>query len=175
MAEKFVLVSLEEKKAKKIAETISNNTCRKILSYLSERKDASSSQISKDLNIPISTVNYNLKSLIQSNLVETKEFKYSPKGREMDLYKIAKKFIVISPGDYKGIKEKLKTIIPVVLISGVGAILVRYFSKLTIGFEKVGEIGSVGITRATPNYALWFFAGCIFSLIIYSIVRKIVK
>ncbi len=175
MTEKFVLVSLEEKKAKKIAETISNNTCRKILNYLSERKDASSSQISKDLSIPISTVHYNLKSLIESKLVESKEFKYSPKGREMDLYKIARKFIVISPGNFKGIKEKLKTIIPVVLISGVGAVLIKYSSKLT-SFAKVGGgVGGISVIRATPNYALWFFIGCIFSLIVYFIIRKLMR
>ena len=73
MAEKetFVLVSLEENKAKELAQVISSDACRKILDHLSAKK-ATESEIAKELNMPISTVHYNLKNLLQSKLVEAK-------------------------------------------------------------------------------------------------------
>ena len=66
MSEKFVLVSLEENKAKKLAEVISNSTARKILDYLSEIEEAPESQIAKALKIPLNTAHYNLQNLKKS-------------------------------------------------------------------------------------------------------------
>ena len=64
MAKKsFLLVSLKENKAKKLAEVISNKTCRKMLDYLAEKKHVTESEIAKELKIPISTVHYNLDNL----------------------------------------------------------------------------------------------------------------
>jgi len=63
--ESFMLVSLKESKAKKLAEVIGNDTCRKILDFLASKKSATETEISKDLNIPISTVHYNLKHLLK--------------------------------------------------------------------------------------------------------------
>ena len=72
MAEKsFVMVSLKEDKAKKLTQALSNEKCRKILDYLSTRKEATETQIAKDLKIPISTVHYNIKILAENKLVTT--------------------------------------------------------------------------------------------------------
>lgn len=121
MTDKFIMVSLDEEKAKKLAEVISNDTARKILDYLSEKNEATASEISKDLNVPISTIDYNMRNLIENGLVESKEFRWSPKGRQMDIYKLANKHIIISPKKYSEFKETLKKILPVVVIGiGVG-------------------------------------------------------
>lgn len=121
MADKFIMVSLDEEKAKKLAEVISNDTARKILDYLSDKNEATASEISKQLGIAISTLDYNIKNLIENGLVESKEFKWSSKGRQMDIYKLANKHIIISPRKYSEFKETLKNILPVVLIGiGVG-------------------------------------------------------
>ena len=78
MADKsFVLVNLKEDKTKKLTQTLTNETCRKILDYLSNKSEATESQISKDLKIPMSTVHYNLKQLSESKLVNVNEFQCS--------------------------------------------------------------------------------------------------
>ncbi len=105
--ETFLLVSLQEKKAKKLAQVISNESCRKILDYLGSVNDATETQISKELKIPISTVHYNLTHLEKGGLVEVEEFHYSPKGKEVNHYKLANKFIIISPKSTESVKEKL--------------------------------------------------------------------
>ena len=74
--EPFMLVSLDEDKARRLAQVISNPTCTKILNYLAG-KDATESDIAKELKLPLSTVHYNLQQLSQAKLVTVEEFHYS--------------------------------------------------------------------------------------------------
>ncbi|MEK6845164.1 MAG: helix-turn-helix domain-containing protein [Nanoarchaeota archaeon] len=116
MPEKFLLVSLEESQAQQLAEVISNPTCRKILNFLTEKDYATESKISQELNLPLSTVHYNLSKMKEGHLVEVKEFHYSPKGREVDHYQLANKYIIISPKKVFGLKQKLRSILPAGLV-----------------------------------------------------------
>ena len=105
MAKKsFLLVSLKENKAKELAQAIANESCRKILDYLADKEDATETEISSKLNIPISTVHYNLKQLLAGSLVVVDEFHYSEKGKEVNHYKLANKYIIIAPKTTYGIK-----------------------------------------------------------------------
>ncbi|MDA1196432.1 MAG: hypothetical protein O2779_00525 [Nanoarchaeota archaeon] len=54
--ESFVLVSLQEDKAKALAQVISNDSCRKILDYLANDHDTTASDLAKTLKIPLPTV-----------------------------------------------------------------------------------------------------------------------
>jgi len=92
----FLLVSLEESESKELAKVISNKTSRKILDLLS-KKDATETQIAKDLKLPLSTVHYNLQHLLKANLVKVDEFHYSEKGKEVNHYSLANKLIIIAP------------------------------------------------------------------------------
>lgn len=135
--EKFLLVSLSESKAKELAQAISNETCRKILDYLAD-KEATESELAEKLSIPISTVHYNLQQLQRGNLVTVDEFHYSQKGKEINHYKLANKYIIIAPKSTYGIKEKLKSILPVAIILAAGAALINLFSRVgSFGAEKV--------------------------------------
>ena len=129
--ESFVLVSLKEDKAKKLAQVISNESCRKILDYLAEGHDTTASQLARNLHIPLPTVHYNMKHLMEAKLVESDEYHYSEKGKEVNHYKLANKYIIIAPKSTHGIKEKLKSILPVALLSGVAASTIPFFRKIT--------------------------------------------
>lgn len=123
--EPFLLVSLEEAKAKKLAQVLNNETCTKILNYLANGKDGTETEISKALKLPLSTVHYNLKQLVEARLVLADEYHYSEKGREVNHYKLANKYIIIAPTqEQSGFAEKLKGFLPVTLITiGTAAIL----------------------------------------------------
>lgn len=128
--ETFLMVSLEEEEAKKLAQVISNDSCRKILDYLSNSK-ATESELAEKLNIPISTVHYNLKHLVESKLVEAEEFHYSQKGKEVLHYSIANKYVIIAPkAASEGIMNKLRSIIPAIGIIGALSIIIQYSSGL---------------------------------------------
>ena len=95
--DKFLLVSLQEKKAQKLAQVISNPTSRRILDYLADHDHATETRIAKELEIPLPTVHYNLQQLVKGGLVSADEFHYSEKGKEVIHYSLANKYIIIAP------------------------------------------------------------------------------
>jgi len=128
----FLLVSLEEKKAKKIAEVINNDTSRKIIDFLA-KKDATESEISKELSIPISTVHYNLKQLQDAGLVVVEEFHYSKKGKEVNHYMLANKYIIIAPMNQDSkFLDALKKILPITIITAGVAFVMQLLNIITL-------------------------------------------
>ena len=182
----FLLVDLNEPKTKKLAETITSDTSRKILNYLVEKEDTEAN-ISKTLEKPISTVHYHLQKLQEAGLVTAKEFHYSQKGREVNHYKLANKYIIIAPRNVSGLREKLRGILPVAgIVLGISAVIkiVQDFTaKSMFGAEaKVAVATDIAMESTTlaapmlaqeapvaqqPDIALWFLIGSIVTIILY--------
>jgi len=133
MAKKnLILLSLEDEKINKIANVVSNDSCKKILDFLAGKEYAAESEIADKLSLPISTVHYNLKQLMDSGLVNADEYHYSEKGREVNRYTLANKYIIIAPKKTKtGLRQKLKNILPVALITAGAAGLIQLTTKFT--------------------------------------------
>ena len=179
----FLLVDLSEKRTKKLAETITSETSRKILNHLVEKED-SEANMAKDLNIPISTVHYHLQKLVEAGLVVVEEFHYSQKGREISHYKLANKYIIIAPKKVSGLKEKLKGILPVVLgVLGISAVIKIIQQNANVFAAKstleaapmMAEISRDSLNMAAPavsqpNMALWFLLGGLSAVGIYLVV-----
>jgi len=131
MNNNFLLISLEEKKAKKIAEAINNETSRKILDHLA-KKDCTETELAKELKIPISTIHYNLKQLMEANLIVVDEFHYSSKGKEVNHYKLANKYIIIAPKQTDNrFMEALQKILPLTVITAITGGILTIFSILS--------------------------------------------
>ena len=196
--EKFLLVSLEEPQAKQLAEVISNETSRKIISHLSEHEDTTETQLAKALKMPLSTIHYNLQKLKEARLVTVEEFHYSKKGREVDHYKLANKYVIITPKPVKGIKTHLRNILPVALvILGISAVI-QFVQTLFVGrvavfegtreamvAEAEEEVAMIAAAKATPilaeqvptmpNIALWFLIGGLAALAIFVLIKMLRK
>jgi DNA-binding transcriptional ArsR family regulator len=125
----FILMSMEDDKIKKVSNVISNDSCRKILDYLAN-KEATESELAEKLGIPISTVHYNLQQLKQTELVESDEYHYSSKGKEVQHYRLANKYIIIAPKKTHGIMGKLRGILPAALIASGAALVLQYTKNL---------------------------------------------
>src|SRR3990167_2858573 len=141
MDDKFVLMGLDDERSKDIAEVLQNKTCRKILDFLSENKEASEQDIAKELGIPINTTEYNLNKLIKAELVEkAKNFFWSVKGKKIDIYRLAKKHIVISPKPKRVDMKELRTILPLVLIAAaiiaIVALLIFPFNEIKNSYDS---------------------------------------
>lgn len=137
MADKFILAGLHDSKSKEIAEILGNPTARKILDYLSE-SDASESGIAETLKLPLSTVHYNIQKLLRNRIVEIKDYFWSEKGNKINIYKVARKLIVIAPKYARGY-EALKSIIPAILF---GAVLIFAVSLIFNNIKISSDIGS---------------------------------
>lgn len=126
--------------AKKLAQVIGNPTCLKILDYLAG-KDATETQVGEeDLKIPLSTVHYNLQQLVGAKLVVIEEFHYSPKGREVNHYKLADKFIIIAPkDDDPSFLARLKNLVPAAVVTlGLATVLksMEFFTGTLPGLRR---------------------------------------
>jgi DNA-binding transcriptional ArsR family regulator len=201
--EKFILVSLNEDESKKLAQIVSNDTARKILDFLAD-KEETESDLALKLNIPISTVHYNLQALVKGRLVETEEFHYSEKGKEVLHYKLANKYIIIAPKSTFGIREKLRSILPMGLLALAGAGVIELITMLSqksdfvtntardagaqILQKTVQETAAVPAPMAAPlaasaqeaavsqpHYALWFLLGALFCILVFIVVELIRK
>lgn len=188
--ESFLLVNLKEDKAKKLAQVLSNESCRKILEFLTHNKSATETEISEKLNVPLSTVHYNLKHLSKTGLVTTDEFHYSKKGREVIHYSLANKYIVIAPTEDKNFMDKLKKMIPLGFVSLIGTSVLYVYQniqKSTMLTVRTAEtqIGTLNAEMrmadaytqpvvSEPNLALWFFSGT-FLIIISALVIELIK
>jgi len=195
--EKFLMVSLEDERAKKIADILGNKTSKKILDFLAETSEGSEKDISKALEIPINTVEYNIKKLLQAGLVEKGKYWWSVKGRKIDMYKLAKKHIIISHKSSKPSISKLKSIFPAVIISGIVTFGLYFYSafgkqqiieKASDGLlEKSGEIAGTLSQEAAESVSagtnafvggisgfpiwLWFLLGSLVAILIFTILN----
>ena len=197
----FLLVDLQDTKTQKLAETITSTTSRKILNHLAEKNDTKN-EMAKKLKIPLPTISYHLDKLEKAGLVISKEFHYSKKGRVVDHYALANKYIIIAPKKVSGLKQKLKGILPVAIIClGISAVI-QWFpsllnSKPTIPFHEstpasnniarsiveesvtesvlaVPQIVEPTIIQSTnSSIALWFLLGSMSAIIIYMFILLI--
>jgi predicted transcriptional regulator len=196
--ESFLLVNLKEDKSKKLAQVLSNESCRKILEFLTNNKSATETEISEKLNIPLSTVHYNLKQLSKSGLLKADEFHYSKKGREVTHYTLANKYIIIAPSDDPSFVDKLKKIIPFTFISIIGTGFLyayqNWFKMATLSSKLSGSYESTdmqimrsmdfayesspeiisSVSKSEPNLALWFFLGTL-SIILSMLIFEFIK
>ncbi len=151
--DKFVLVNLNE--AKDLGQVITNDTCLKILDFLADR-EASESDIAAALNVPLSTVHYNISHLVKGGLVIAEEFHYSPKGKEVNHYKLAHKYIIIAPKNIEqtGLKARLRSLLPATLIALAGTGILSLwkgpFSQKVTGFAAP-MIESAPLVADTSN------------------------
>ncbi len=125
----FMLISLEDSKSKAISEVLGSKTCKKIIAYLSERKEASQKDLSDALDIPMNTLDYNIKKLVESGFIQKKkEFFWSKKGKKIAMYELSNKSIVISPK--KSASQKFKSIIPAFILTAAGTFAVWTYEKI---------------------------------------------
>ncbi len=198
----FVLMSLKEDKIKKMSQVLNNDTCRRILDFLSNKERATATEISKELNIAMSTVHYNLKQLKDNDLVTSDEYHYSEKGKEVIHYGLANKYIVIAPKEDKSVLDRLKGFLPITIISAVAGGLIYflesnwdklasifYSSPLSVGVEEEFTMAADALAepaRAMAEHSVaepttgmvvapWFFAGAVFVILVmvaYEFAKK---
>ncbi|MEK6937921.1 MAG: hypothetical protein AABX04_02660, partial [Nanoarchaeota archaeon] len=122
-------------------------------------------------------------------LFKVEEFHYSQKGREVNHYKLANKYIIIAPHKVSGLREKLRGILPVALIiTGIGLVigLINSSSQMFSSAVKTSALEDTAlkaapsvqkcITTSAPvssNPWLWFIIGGISAIVVYVIITLV--
>ena len=117
--------------SRKITQILSNETSLKILDLLG-KKSMSATNIAEELKLPLTTVKYNLDSLVESDLIKVKQIKWSQKGRQVKIYESVEKLIVLVPPrnsiDKLSIISLLQKYIGVIGAAVFAAAGIEYFS-----------------------------------------------
>jgi len=153
MTEKYIIFSLDDERAKKFGEAISNKTCKKIVNFLAER-EASASEISRELGMPLNSVDYNIKKLIAVGMIEkVKKFFWSVKGKRIESYRVVNKVIVISPKK-TDVYSKLKGFVPVVVLSAILTMVVGMYYNTSNSVQNLAEFSAKeAVMTAAPESA----------------------
>jgi len=176
MNNKYILISLEDSKARKVADILGNRTSKRVLDFLAETKEASVSDIANALDMPLNTIGYNVQKLVDVGLAEkSKNYFWSVKGKKIDMYRASNKSIIISPKSR--IASGLKSVLPVALISGLFALLIRNFysgarfaATKHLAEEVLPTAEQMPVVAVQPIFAsawVWFLGGVLFALVIY--------
>ena len=118
--------------SRKLTQVLSNETSLKILEILG-KKSMSATNIAEELNIPLTTVKYNLDSLVESDLIKVKQIKWSKKGRQVKIYESVEKLIVLVPS--RNSMDKLSIIS--LLQKYMGVIGAAFFAAAGIEYLSV--------------------------------------
>ncbi len=118
--------------SRKLTQVLSNETSLKILEILG-KKNMSATNIAEELNLPLTTVKYNLDSLVESDLIKVKQIKWSQKGRQVKIYESVEKLIVLVPS--RNSMDKLSIIS--LLQKYMGVIGAAFFAAAGIEYLSV--------------------------------------
>jgi len=187
--DKFIMVSLNDKRMKSLSEVLGNKTCKKIIEYLAENKEASEKDLSDAIKVQINTVEYNLRKLLESGFIQKrKNFFWSKKGKKILMYEITNKLIIISPKRFP--EEKIKSILPSVILLFAGTFALWAYEKIIVAGNSVEKVYTANPTiinnLANANGKIengtsfsvlgnplwfWFLIGGLFVLFVFSIVN----
>lgn len=92
----FETIDIHDERAKELAQILTNDKAIAIL-HLLEDRELSISEISKELNLPISTVSYHIDKLTRVGLVEVAGKKYGKRLQEVKLYRASNRPILLVP------------------------------------------------------------------------------
>jgi len=130
---------------KKLTQVISNDTARDILEALAA-ESRSASNLASNLDIPLTTVQYNLEKLIDVGLIKVENIKYSEKGKQVKIYAPVRRLIVVVPErtSQKDVMEALKRYLSLLALAFLGAAVFALFTTgyLVYPMERGAEDGT---------------------------------
>ncbi len=123
--------------AGKVATALSNDKCQRILQYLAKHEDATETGLAKALEIPLSTVHYNMKLLVESKLAIPDAYTYSSRGKEIMHYRANKNPIIIVQAEDQF--SMLRAVVPAVLVTAGGAMIYQLAHRANLGIDFAGS------------------------------------
>lgn len=95
--EEAVILEQGSPEAQKIAKAMASATANDILNLLSNEGPLTATDISEKMNMPLTSLKYHLENLLDAGLIEVVNTRWSEKGKQMKIYGIVEKDIIIKP------------------------------------------------------------------------------
>jgi DNA-binding transcriptional ArsR family regulator len=152
--EKVLILPLSED-SRHITQTLSNGKALKILELLAQTP-MSATSIADSLGLSLTTIKYNLDALMEADLIQVKDTRWSQKGREIKIYEPVQKMIVVTPGNNRPDRDSVLDMLKKYLALGAGAIFAAAGIESLYGFS-VGSLNSqeiIEMDEATTEMAV---------------------
>ncbi|MCK9298295.1 MAG: helix-turn-helix domain-containing protein [Methanoculleus sp.] len=121
MANDVVVVQPGDERAQKIARAMASQTANAIIQAFGGGP-LTSSEVARQMKIPITTASYHIENLLDAGLLEVMETRWSEKGREVKVYGLANQVLIIaSPAsDLRSVLQKYAMLFGVVILASLG-------------------------------------------------------
>lgn len=166
---------LDSEDAGDLISSLSSDTARSILVELHDEA-GTASELAEAVDTSVQNVRHHLDGLQEAGLVEVTEMRYSPKGREMDVYAPVDEPMVVFVGRQDGnasFVDSLKRFFGAIGVLGLASLAIQWVVESQVAAAGGGGItrspDSVGGTLATtgvPPGALFFGGGALILLVV---------
>lgn len=142
------VIGVDSDDADDLIGALSSETAREMLSELHD-KPATPSEVAERAGTTVQNARYHLENLKEAGLIEVEGTRYSPKGREMDVYAPAEPLVMFvgREEDSTTIRDAIRRFFGVVGVIGLAAVFVEYLFRLYAPDEAAapeGEDGGAG-------------------------------
>jgi DNA-binding MarR family transcriptional regulator len=112
----------------------------------------SASDIATQLDVPLTTIKYNLENLVDVGLIKIERIKYSEKGRQVKVYAPIRKLIVLVPGktDSTTVMDVLKKYLGIIFAAVFASGLVEMITRSDGTVNSTLKGGSSNEFMSTP-------------------------
>jgi DNA-binding transcriptional ArsR family regulator len=169
MADNVVFLEPGDERAQKIAKAMGSQTANDILQILGDGP-RSLTDITERLNIPMNTAKYHIENLLDAGLIAVEQTKYSIKGREVKIYMLTNRLLVVAPRQ-SNVRSLLLKYASLFGIVAVCSVLISVLSPL---FGPGSMIrGSVNSLNAAPQVAFREDSGTVAKAVAESIAQNV--
>jgi DNA-binding transcriptional ArsR family regulator len=177
MTGNVVVMEPGDERAQKIAKAMASQTANDILTLLAAGTK-SLTDITEQLNIPLTTVKYHTENLLDAGLLTVSETRYSIKGREVRMYALTDQILIVAPKqtDIRTLLLKYSSLFGIVIAGtlAIVALAPLLFSQTATeaapmmatretsgaGLYAAKAMADTGIVQEiSPDLALAFFCG----------------
>lgn len=125
------MIGVDSDDADDLIGALSSETAREMLSELHE-KPATPSEVADRAGTTVQNARYHLENLKDAGLIEVEGTRYSPKGREMEVYAPAEPLVMFvgREEDSATIRDAVKRFFGTVGVIGIAAVFVEYLFRL---------------------------------------------
>jgi DNA-binding transcriptional ArsR family regulator len=158
MTENVLVVAPGDDRAKKIAKAIASSTASDILTSLREGRQTAT-QIADRLSLPMTTVQYHLENLLEAEMLEVAEKRWSKKGREVKVYALRDQLVIVAPptADLRALLTKYAALFSIIAAISIMIMVWAPFVGASAETQQVAGERSLGYTAVPaagePNTA----------------------
>lgn len=170
------LLWIDDDEAETLIGSLSSDTARSVLTALHE-EPRTASELAEEVDTSLQNVRHHLNNLVDADLVEATETRYSVKGREMKVYAPVNESLVVCVGDSEersSFLSSLRQFIGAAVALVLGSLLVHFTFGAGIpgvsgpSSPRVADsVGSTGELLGVLSPAVAFLAG---GLVVLTIV-----